>query len=156
MYRQYCDSPLATIIVRADEVGVTHVEFLADASLAVEKVRTSPLTQLACQQLNEYFNGTRRQFAVPLSMHGTEFQQSVWQALQKIGYAKTVSYRQIASMVGNTKAVRAVGMANSKNPVAIIVPCHRIIGSNGKLTGYASGLDKKQWLLDHETRHASS
>lgn len=153
MYRQYYDSPLTKIIVRADEVGISHVEFLSCSEQPLETERASPITEQACQQLDRYFNGSLRCFSVPLSLHGTEFQQSVWHALEKIGYAQTVSYRYIASKVGNTKAVRAVGMANGKNPIAIIVPCHRVIGANGKLTGYASGLDKKQWLLDHEARN---
>lgn len=101
-------------------------------------------------QLDEYFQGKRKSFELPIKLNGTEFQQKVWQNLQKIPYGKTISYKQLADMCGNPKASRAVGMANNKNPIAIIVPCHRVIGTNGKLTGYAGGLDLKSELLKLE------
>lgn len=101
-------------------------------------------------QLDEYFKGTRRQFSVPFLFEGTDFQKKVWTALTKIPYAETRSYKDIAASIGNEKAVRAVGMTNSKNKISIIVPCHRVIGANGNLTGYAGGLWRKEWLLEHE------
>ena len=107
----------------------------------------------AVAQLKEYFEGTRFAFDVPLHPMGTAFQQKVWQALSAIPYGQTVSYKAIAIAVKNPKAVRAVGAANGKNPIPIIIPCHRVIGANGDLVGYSSGLWRKEWLLNHERSH---
>jgi methylated-DNA-[protein]-cysteine S-methyltransferase len=104
-------------------------------------------------QLDAYFSGRINDFDVPLRMEGTEFQRRVWEGLTRIPYGETWSYAQLAGKVGNPKACRAVGLANGRNPVAVIVPCHRVIGANGTLTGYGGGLDRKRWLLDHETRN---
>ena len=103
------------------------------------------------QQLQEYFAGQRQQFDLPLDFEGTAFQQSVWQALLEIPFGETRSYKQIAEQVGNVKAVRAVGAANGKNPISIIAPCHRVVGANGKLVGFAGGLDNKAILLELES-----
>ena len=102
------------------------------------------------RQLAEYFGGTRKVFTLPLDMAGTDFQKSVWRALLKIPYGETRSYGELASQLGNVKAMRAVGAANGKNPISIIAPCHRVIGTNGKLTGFAGGIACKEWLLRHE------
>jgi methylated-DNA-[protein]-cysteine S-methyltransferase len=102
------------------------------------------------KQLNQYFNNEREIFDVPLQLEGSSFQKKVWEALRSIPYGETRSYKQIAQQIGNTKACRAVGMANNHNPIAILVPCHRVIGSDGKLVGYGGGLDKKRILLDLE------
>lgn len=110
----------------------------------------TPLLIEARRQLTEYAQGKRREFSLPLSLHGTPFQKKIWAALQTIPYGETRTYGQIAAQTGNPKASRAVGMANHSNPVAIIVPCHRVIGVGGKLTGYAGGLDKKERLLELE------
>jgi len=110
----------------------------------------TPLIKKAALQFEEYFNGKRKTFNLPLIMHGTVFQKKVWKALQNIPYGKTVSYGEIAAKIGNPKACRAVGLANNRNPISIIVPCHRVIGSNGSLTGYGGGLELKQQLLDLE------
>ena len=107
---------------------------------------------MAIEQLNRYFSGETIQFSVPIAAKGTPFQQSVWQALTTIPYGETWSYAQLADAIGNPKAVRAVGLANGKNPVSVIVPCHRVIGKNGKLTGYAGGVERKQRLLVIEGR----
>lgn len=106
-----------------------------------------PILLATQKQLNEYFAGTRQQFDLPLDFEGTEFQKKVWQALLNIPFGETRSYRDIAEQVGNIKAVRAVGAANGKNPISIIAPCHRVVGINGKLVGFAGGLDNKQILL---------
>lgn len=106
-------------------------------------------------QLDGYFSGRLTEFDVPMRMRGTDFQRRVWDGLTGIPYGETWSYAQLAEKVGNRKACRAVGLANGRNPVAIIVPCHRVIGANGTLTGYGGGLDRKQWLLGHEARHRS-
>jgi methylated-DNA-[protein]-cysteine S-methyltransferase len=108
------------------------------------------LIKKAAEQLNEYFDGKLKVFDLPLVLHGTDFQVKVWKALQKIPYGKTSSYGEIAAIIGNPKASRAVGMANNRNPISIIVPCHRVIGHNGSLTGYAGGLKLKQQLLELE------
>lgn len=107
------------------------------------------------QQLEEYFAGTRKVFDLKLAAQGTAFQQQVWAALCTIPYGETRSYGEQARSIQNEKAVRAVGLANGKNPIGIIVPCHRVIGANGSLTGYAGGLERKQWLLAHEARGRS-
>jgi AraC family transcriptional regulator of adaptative response/methylated-DNA-[protein]-cysteine methyltransferase len=107
------------------------------------------------KQLNAYFEGNRKQFDVPLRIFGTEFQKKAWNALLKIPYGKTRSYKMQAEIIGHPKAVRAVGTANGCNRIAIVIPCHRVIGENGKLTGYGGGLWRKQWLLDHEMNNPS-
>lgn len=112
-----------------------------------EIYQETPVIKEAFAQLSEYFSGKRKTFNLPLLLKGTDFQKQVWQALLKIPFGETRSYKQIAEAIGNPKAVRAVGMANNKNPLLIVVPCHRVIGANGKLVGYAVGLDKKEYLL---------
>ena len=107
-------------------------------------------------QLDAYFSGRITDFDVRLRMGGTEFQRRVWDGLTRIPYGDTWSYAQLAEKVGNPRACRAVGLANGRNPVAVIVPCHRVIGANGTLTGYGGGLDRKRWLLDHEARHRAA
>lgn len=104
----------------------------------------------AIEQLNAYFAGELSEFDLPMTMHGTEFQRRVWAALCEIPYGETISYGELARWVGNPKASRAVGLANGRNPIAIVVPCHRVIGADGSLTGYGGGLERKVWLLEHE------
>lgn len=120
----------------------------------VEQVDTdnepSVLTNLVFKQISEYLHGQRQKFDFPYELHGTEFQKKVWEALRQIPYGETRTYKDIATVVGNPKASRAVGMANHKNPLMIVVPCHRVIGTGGKLVGYAGGLDMKKALLDLE------
>ena len=110
----------------------------------------SDVSDIAIQQINEYLQGTRKTFDLPFQLNGTDFQKSVWNALCQIPYGETRSYQQIADTIGNPKAVRAVGMANNKNPLPIIIPCHRVIGKNGKLVGYAGGIEIKTKLLELE------
>ena len=110
----------------------------------------TPLIKEAYHQLNEYLQGNRKTFDLPLRMKGTDFQVIVWKALCDIPYGETRSYKQIAEAIGNPKSVRAVGMANNKNPLLVVVPCHRVIGANGKLVGYAAGIEKKEFLLKLE------
>lgn len=114
------------------------------------EMKETPLIRKTYGQLCEYFDGKRKVFDIPLNFKGTDFQKKVWHALTTIPYGKTWSYKELAVAIGNEKACRAVGMANNKNPIAIIVPCHRVVGSNGKLVGYAAGLDVKQILLNIE------
>ena len=118
------------------------------------EVKESELIKETCHQLSEYFEGTRKYFDLPINPQGTIFQKKVWKELSKIPYGQTRSYKDIAHAIGNPKAYRAVGMANNKNPITIIIPCHRVIGKNGDLTGYAGGLNLKKQLLDNENKNA--
>ena len=118
-----------------------------------EELNATPLLKEAFRQLDEYLDGKRQGFDLPLAPQGTPFQQKVWQALQTIPYGETRSYKQIAEQIGNPLGCRAVGMANNKNPIGIIIPCHRVIGANGKLVGYAGGLDLKTQLLNLEKKN---
>lgn len=112
-----------------------------------------PIFEEAIKQLSDYFSGKRNTFDIPIKMVGSDFQKQVWQELLKIPYGCTTSYGEIAARISNPSASRAVGLANGNNPIGIIVPCHRVIGANGSLTGYAGGMDRKRFLLDHERRH---
>jgi methylated-DNA-[protein]-cysteine S-methyltransferase len=142
----------AVYLEKAD-IGLTGSTNQADIGLDGLNNQAIKLTDEAASQLNEYFSGNRRRFDVPLHPHGTPFQQSVWDALLSIPYGDTRSYKQVAQMIGKPDASRAVGMANNKNPIMIIIPCHRVIGSNGSLVGYAGGLDMKRELLELEKRN---
>lgn len=145
----YIDSiktPIGILEVTAVEDAVASVYFVDKP----QSVRTNAITQLAVSQLQEYFNGERQSFSLPLLATGSDFQQQVWQALTTIEYGDTCSYADVANQISNPKGVRAVGLANAKNPMTIVVPCHRVIGKNGALTGYAGGVDRKAWLLKHE------
>ena len=157
MYQQSLMTPLGELVVRASESGITHVEFLdmTDSQQTDNEGRCiteygNAITALGIEQLSEYFAGERQIFALPLVPQGTEFQHKIWTALQTIEFGLTCSYADIAKHIHQPTAARAVGMANGKNPIAIVIPCHRVIGKNGTLTGYAGGLDKKSWLLQHE------
>jgi methylated-DNA-[protein]-cysteine S-methyltransferase len=127
-----------------------NARFARDTRFASLKKAETPLIQKAAAQIKEYFEGKRTQFKLPLAPHGTEFQLAVWRALQDIPYGETRSYKEIAAAIGRPKAVRAVGMANNRNPISIIVPCHRVIGHDGKLVGYGGGLPLKKYLLELE------
>ena len=143
-------SPIGDLVVSVTERGVSKIYF-SEEPVANESKGDAILT--AClAQLAEYFEGVRVEFSVPLDLNGTPFQLSVWRALLQIPYGETSSYGGVASAIGRPKAVRAVGGANHNNPVSIIVPCHRVIGSDGGLTGYGGGLHRKRWLLDHEMK----
>lgn len=145
------DSPLGLLAVSATEEGVTCVnmgpEEIKDAWGPQE---STPVLEAAVEQLAAYFAGDLKEFDLPLAAVGTPFQQKVWAQLTRIPYGETWSYLEVAKRLGDAKAVRAVGLANGRNPIAIIVPCHRVIGANGKLTGYAGGLWRKERLLSLE------
>ncbi len=149
MFSQYIDSPLGLVQIDATDAGICAVSFVSTRQLPEH---SSALTTLAAQQLSAYFAGSLTEFSLPLAATGTAFQQQVWRQLCSIPFGQTCSYADIARGISHVKAVRAVGAANGRNPVAIVVPCHRVIGANGTLTGYAGGLDKKAWLLTHEQR----
>lgn len=147
MFIDYFNSPIGLIEIRASDKGITQLVFVEQKT---EKTVHNAIIQQCIKQLAEYFNQKRTTFDLPLDQQGTPFQKQTWTALLDIPFGKTATYRDIAIAVKNPKAVRAVGAANGKNPISIIVPCHRIIGSNGKLTGYAGGLERKEWLLKFE------
>lgn len=140
---------IGTITIACDTIGITKISF-GEILCEAAKKEEVPLIKEAAKQLTEYLQGKRQTFDVALHAEGTEFQKNVWRALTNIPYGETRSYADIAEKIGNPKAVRAVGMANHNNSIAIIVPCHRVIGKNGSLTGYAGGLSLKQKLLHLE------
>jgi methylated-DNA-[protein]-cysteine S-methyltransferase len=142
------DTPAGIVHISADDDGVTSVSF-ADFHLE-HRLPNSAHAQQCVQQMQEYFSGTRREFDFAFHQNGTEFQQRVWAELGRIPFGETISYYELAVRLGDPKCIRAAGTANGKNQLAIIVPCHRVIGSDGSLTGYAGGLDKKEFLLKHE------
>ncbi|WP_017430921.1 methylated-DNA--[protein]-cysteine S-methyltransferase [Vreelandella jeotgali] len=156
MYLDYFDppghSPLGRLTLVASDEGLTRVEF-SRGLLGTR--RAHPLLERCRTQLAEYFAGTRQAFDLPLAPAGTTFQQTVWKALGDIPFGETRGYGDIAAQLGKPTAARAIGMASGRNPLAIIVPCHRVIGANGRLTGYAGGLERKQWLLAHESGEPS-
>lgn len=124
--------------------------------LGVSEASEHPVLVQASQQLSEYLAGTRKSFDIPLLPQGTPFQERVWRHLQTIPYGYTVTYLKVAQSLGDPKSVRAVGAANGKNPISIFIPCHRVIGTSGKLTGYAGGIEQKKILLAHETKHSAN
>lgn len=143
------DSPIGIIEITASDDAVLSIMF---ADSAKETDFKPEVLKKTIRQLDEYFRGTRRDFDIKYEMQGTEFQKRVWKALTEIPYGETMSYKEMAVKIGNEKAARAVGSANSKNAISIIVPCHRVIGSDKSLTGYAGGIDRKKWLIEHERR----
>ncbi len=141
-------TPLGITEIMADEKGVASITLL-DNEEAFSEVIPEALKE-AVDQLQEYFDGSRKTFSFEMNPQGTEFQKKVWMGLLDIPYSKTLSYLEFSKILGDVKAIRAVASANGRNPIAIAIPCHRVIGSDGSLTGYASGLHRKKWLLDHE------
>jgi methylated-DNA-[protein]-cysteine S-methyltransferase len=145
------DSPLGRLLIAGNDTHITQVAFFGGQALP-ESPRISPLIQQCTYELDEYFAGRLRQFNVPLQPQGTPFRLRVWQALTRIAYGETVSYKQLAAAIGQPNACRAVGGANHHNPIVILIPCHRVIGANGKLTGFGGGLEAKRFLLELERR----
>lgn len=155
------DTPVGVISIAEDGVGICDVYFgkldaaHPDGSAGRIQEKETLLLAEARRQLTEYFAGERQKFSLPLSLHGTEFQKKDWQALMEIPYGETRSYKQIAEMLGNPRACRAVGMANNRNRIAILIPCHRVIGSDGAMVGYAGGVEHKVRLLAMEKQNSS-
>lgn len=148
VFQSCFDSPIGRVIVEGSADAVSAVYFWDGE---IDRGCPAPPCLSECiRQLEKYFKGTRRTFDIPLALKSSAFQERVWQQLQKIPYGQTVTYQEVALELGDANAVRAVGSANGQNPVSIIVPCHRVIGSNGKLIGYGGGLWRKEWLLRHE------
>lgn len=144
------ETPIGPLHAQVDDEGrLTELRFSSGAD-ALESPTAN--YQPVIEQLREYFSGARRTFDLALAPRGTRFQVAVWNELLKIGYGETITYAELARRIGKPSAVRAVGAANGANPIPVIVPCHRVIGSNGTLTGYGGGIERKQWLLAHEGR----
>lgn len=144
-------SPIGAYLIGADDTNILAIDRIDEAETIIEK--ETPLLRVAKQQLTEYFAGQRTVFDLPIKTAGTAFQQQVWQSLKAIPYGETRSYKEIATAIDNPKAVRAVGGANNKNPISIVIPCHRVIGSSGQLVGYGGGLDAKVFLLALESQN---
>ncbi len=144
----YYSSPIGIIEITGNEEGIASLYFI-DVKKEDSPV-ISPILKECLYQLDEYFKGIRKEFGLKLNPQGSEFQKKVWNQLLGVPFGKTTSYLQISKQIGDSSATRAVGNANGSNPISIIIPCHRIIGSNGKLTGYGGGLWRKEWLLNHE------
>jgi methylated-DNA-[protein]-cysteine S-methyltransferase len=151
----YVDSPIGQLLLTSDGESLTGL-YMGTPSKSpqldsdwAEKPNAAPLSEVA-RQLEQYFAGNRKVFDLPLKMQGTEFQKRVWRQLTKIPFGETWSYGQLAKRLENPNGSRAVGLANGRNPIAVIVPCHRVIGANGSLTGFGGGIPRKQWLLSHE------
>ncbi|MBD9478254.1 methylated-DNA--[protein]-cysteine S-methyltransferase [Pseudoxanthomonas sp. PXM02] len=150
---RHLDSPVGTLTIAATDAGLHAIEFPRNRHPADRQGWTEgdhAVIDLAARQLDEYFAATRRAFDLPLAPRGTEFQRTVWMTLAGIGYGDTISYAQLAQRVGKPTAMRAVGAANGRNPLPIVLPCHRVIGADGSLTGFGGGLPTKQFLLQLE------
>lgn len=160
-YQTYYPSPLGKLLIKCTDEAISAILFTdTDQSSKEESSQMAVPTahpeimQRCMQQLDEYFAGSRKEFNFPVMQDGTTFQQSVWRALCEIPFGKTISYLELARRIGNEKSIRAVGTTNGKNQISIVIPCHRVIGANGNLTGYGGGLWRKSWLLEHEQRIA--
>lgn len=149
MQQAHIKTPLGTALIEGDENGIAKISIL-DGDGTTDDTIPEALAEAAVQ-LEEYFAGNLRDFTFKINPKGTDFQRKVWDALLKIPFGKTTSYQELSIQLGDVKAIRAVASANGKNPLWIVVPCHRVIGSDGSLTGYAGGLWRKKWLLEHET-----
>lgn len=144
---EYSDSPIGLLRIVAEGACLKRLDFVHERE---EESSPSVYTNEVANQLTEYFAGTRQRFELKLSPDGTEFQQQVWARLREIPYAELISYKDLAIMLGDVNKIRAVGTANGANPIPVIIPCHRVIGSNHKLVGYSGGLHIKRWLINHE------
>jgi methylated-DNA-[protein]-cysteine S-methyltransferase len=143
-------SPLGFLVITGSETVITNIDFSDEQVMQSAKI--PPILQACKSQMMEYFSGKRKAFSLPLAPEGTAFQQKVWENLSTIPFGNTTSYAHLASELGDIHSIRAVGNANGKNPIPIIIPCHRVIGADGKLVGYSGGLWRKQWLLEFEER----
>ena len=152
--RAFFSSPVGVLEVVEQGGMLRELHFHSSGEAPPLEAPLSPVLKLCFLELEEYFQGKRQRFTMPLYLQGTPFQIEVWRTLREIPYGETRSYQDVALAIGNPRALRAVGGANHKNPLAIIIPCHRVIGKNGSLTGFGGGLAIKEWLLEHEKRHA--
>ena len=153
----YYQSPIGVLKINIQNGFINEINFHNGDEITEEVLSTNDqnIFEKCKLQFDEYFSGKRKNFDLPVRQKGTEFQQKVWNELLNIPYGKTISYLQLSQRIGNVKSIRAAGSANGRNNLSIVVPCHRVIGSNGSLTGYAGGLWRKQWLLEHENKYAN-
>jgi len=149
IYKAYYESPIGLIEIKAENEAIVSLDFIEKKE---DDENICEVLKKCIIELDEYFKGKRKNFTVDINLKGTDFQLKAWKELLKIPFGETITYKEQARRIGNEKAVRAVGLANSKNKIAIIVPCHRVVGSDESLTGYAGGLWRKKWLIDHEKR----
>lgn len=149
-FRLSIESPVGPLTLVAGEEGLLAISFPGRRTVQAAEAPGHPLLRRAAAELAEYFEGKRQEFDLPLAPAGTPFQRAVWKELTTIGFGATCAYAELARSLGRPSAVRAVGAANGQNPIAIVVPCHRVLGADGSLTGYGGGLERKRWLLDHE------
>ncbi|PTP60914.1 methyltransferase [Vibrio splendidus] len=154
IYKMFYDAPIGKMIIVSNGVSLIEIDHVNHEELTTSN--PDDLCQLATKQLDEYFAGKRTSFDLPLQPKGTDFQLKAWVALTTIPYGETISYGEQAKRMDKPKAVRAVGGANGKNPFSIVVPCHRVIGANGTLTGYTGGMNRKEWLLSFELKMVNS
>lgn len=154
MYISYQEYPIGKIGIVEKDGFIIAVALEKELNKYDFIEATTPLLNKAHQQLGEYFQGKRKKFDLPLNPQGTNFQKKCWKALETIPYGSVYTYKQLATAIGNEKASRAVGNANNKNPILIMIPCHRVIGSSGQLVGYRGGLEMKEYLLAHEKNHS--
>jgi len=151
----YYKSPLGLLKIGATETCISEITFAENQDDLNSEPSSTPILTLAVEQLIEYFNGNRQSFNMPIHQQGTEFQTKVWGELLNINYGKTINYMDLAKRLGNPKSIRAAASTNGKNKICIVVPCHRVIGTNMTLVGYAGGLWRKKWLLEHENKIAN-
>lgn len=152
----YLSTPIGFLNIKASSVGVVSIDFLKKKSSGSEMPIKNIHLKKATRELQEYFEGERLHFSLALDSKGTDFQKKVWRALQQIPFGETCTYGEVAKRIKQPNAARAVGMANNRNPLPIVVPCHRVIGKSGELVGYAGGMKIKKWLLAHESQMAHS
>ena len=153
-YFQYIDSPVGWLKICTGKNALFAISFVNESGISSDKL--PDILQKTVFQLQEYFDGKRQKFDLAVAPEGTDFQKKVWDLVNQVQFGEKASYLDIAKLSGSEKNTRAVGLANGKNPVPIVIPCHRIVGSNGKLTGYAGGLERKRWLLRHEQKHSQN
>lgn len=151
LFYSFCDSPIGKLVICSEDGSIVSIGFSVPTGAIC---RPSPLTDLAARQLSAYLKGARKSFEFPIRFSGTDFQRAVWSELMRIPYGQTRTYGEIAAAIGTPNAARAVGMACSKNPLWIVIPCHRVLGQNRNLTGYAVGLTVKRYLLELEQENA--
>ncbi|MDN3723217.1 methylated-DNA--[protein]-cysteine S-methyltransferase [Aequorivita sp. SDUM287046] len=150
MKTAFIKTPIGILEIKGNSGGVVSVLFKNKENFSIAETIPKELKE-AISQLEEYFEGNRKSFSIKLSPEGTDFQKRVWKQLEEIPFGKTTSYQQMANQLGDPKVIRAAASANGKNPISIIIPCHRVIGSDGSPTGYAGGIHRKKWLLEHES-----
>ncbi len=151
----YYQSPLGPMRISGTDTYISEIRFVDDKEEIIKNVQLNDLLQQCVEELIQYFNGNRKTFDIPVHQKGTDFQNRVWSELLNINFGKTISYMTLAKKLGDPNCIRAAASSNGKNKIAIVVPCHRVIGSNQSLVGYAGGIKRKKWLLDHENKIAN-